>query len=169
MQLTTLCLKISLMRYIFLAMWLTGFILCNLHDCGSIWIILSLFLVIFRNLGTREKGELSAYSVFNEGCQRLLGTMTSEQFEREIRHDDGYGEGIDDITGPDNMQRARGQIREHNAVGVVASGARKKGKKSRRGYEQRLLRRALQHSESEGGVEFAGEEWELDMDFDRED
>jgi hypothetical protein len=41
-------------------------------------------LLILLNLGIREEGELSAYSVFNEGFVRLEGELTSEDFESEI-------------------------------------------------------------------------------------
>eukprot|EP01036_Dinobryon_divergens_P028705 gene28705-37697_t len=38
------------------------------------------------NLGERKPGELSAYSVFNDGFTKILGTISPEQFENEIRH-----------------------------------------------------------------------------------
>jgi hypothetical protein len=53
---------------------------------GSLWILLSMFASIFLNLGKRRKGEMSAYSVFNEGYKQLLGTLNAEQFDQEIRH-----------------------------------------------------------------------------------
>ena len=34
----------------------------------------------------RKAGEASAYSVFNENCEAIDGTLTAQQFEREIRH-----------------------------------------------------------------------------------
>lgn len=44
------------------------------------YVIVSGFVLIFMNLGTKEKGSLSAYSVFNKGCKELLGTFN----ERDI-------------------------------------------------------------------------------------
>ena len=38
------------------------------------------------NTVRRKSGEMSAYSVFNPGCQPIQGTLTAEQFENEIRH-----------------------------------------------------------------------------------
>ena len=32
----------------------------------------------------RQKGELSAYSVFNENMERIDGTFTAEQFEERM-------------------------------------------------------------------------------------
>ena len=34
----------------------------------------------------RKAGEMSAYSVFNPNCESIDGTLTAQQFEREIRH-----------------------------------------------------------------------------------
>ena len=34
----------------------------------------------------RRKGEISAYSVFNPGCEAIDGTLTAQQFENELRH-----------------------------------------------------------------------------------
>jgi len=43
---------------------------------------------VWMNTGTRprEPGVPSAYSVFNRDCQRIDGTFTAEQFEKELRH-----------------------------------------------------------------------------------
>jgi hypothetical protein len=67
-------------------LWFLVWFLFVHFDFGSLWIIISLFLVVFLNLGERKEGELSAYSVFNKGFQRILGTIDIEQFENEIRH-----------------------------------------------------------------------------------
>jgi hypothetical protein len=66
--------------------WFLVWFLFVHFDFGSLWIIISLFLLVFLNLGERKEGELSAYSVFNKGFQRILGTIDIEQFENEIRH-----------------------------------------------------------------------------------
>lgn len=36
--------------------------------------------------GPKPKNEISAYSVFNENCEAIDGTLKGEQFEREIRY-----------------------------------------------------------------------------------
>ncbi len=51
-----------------------------------LYAISTIFLLIFLNLGERRDGEWSAYSVFNEGYVRLLGTTTAEMIDAEIRH-----------------------------------------------------------------------------------
>jgi hypothetical protein len=62
---------------------------------------MTLFGMIFSNLGEGKSGELSAYSVFNKGFTTLLGQSTGQQFDNEIRHrhveDDDNFERVDDI------------------------------------------------------------------------
>lgn len=115
-------------------LWLAGWWSSNKLEFGSMYIIVSLFLAIFLNLGNKKAGEMSAYSVFNDGFQQLLGTMTAEQFDNEIRHRQ-VNEDLDDWDANDDQQRndrPHAQNRNH---------ARKKGKKARRGYEERLRKR----------------------------
>lgn len=49
-----------------------------------IYVIATGFVIIFANLGTREKGSLSAYSVFNKGYKQLLGTFTEDDINGMI-------------------------------------------------------------------------------------
>ena len=42
--------------------------------------MLTIICLIFLNLGKRKPGELSAYSVFNPNQERILGTMTVNDF-----------------------------------------------------------------------------------------
>ncbi|XP_078592624.1 SAYSvFN domain-containing protein 1-like isoform X1 [Branchiostoma floridae x Branchiostoma japonicum] len=55
---------------------------------AAVYIVLSIFYVMYVNMrsGGRGPGELSAYSVFNPNCERLQGTLTAEQFERELKY-----------------------------------------------------------------------------------
>uniref|UniRef100_A0A915EJX9 SAYSvFN domain-containing protein n=1 Tax=Ditylenchus dipsaci TaxID=166011 RepID=A0A915EJX9_9BILA len=64
--------------------WLTGQLVFATHEFGCVYFILSLFLLMLLNLGVRKEGEASAYSVFNPNCERLLGQMTGEHFERDV-------------------------------------------------------------------------------------
>ncbi|XP_007937613.1 SAYSvFN domain-containing protein 1 [Orycteropus afer afer] len=57
-------------------------------EFGLAYFILSLFYWMY--VGTRspeekKAGEKSAYSVFNPGCEAIQGTLTAEQFERELQ------------------------------------------------------------------------------------
>lgn len=51
---------------------------------GAVFFILSLILFTYWNTGRRRRGEMSAYSVFNDNCERLAGSMTAEHFERDM-------------------------------------------------------------------------------------
>ena len=55
---------------------------------ASLWIIVCGCYLIFTNLGKRAEGEMSAYSVFNKNFQNLMGQLTGEQLDRELRHND---------------------------------------------------------------------------------
>lgn len=54
---------------------------------GAVYFIVTCSYLMYRNTrtGPKEKGKLSAYSVFNPNHERLDGTFTAEQFEKELR------------------------------------------------------------------------------------
>uniref|UniRef100_A0A914CZ68 SAYSvFN domain-containing protein n=1 Tax=Acrobeloides nanus TaxID=290746 RepID=A0A914CZ68_9BILA len=64
--------------------WFTGQILMVHAEFGIVYFVISLFILMFLNLGVRKEGEMSAYSVFNPDCERLLGQLTGEHFERDL-------------------------------------------------------------------------------------
>jgi hypothetical protein len=53
--------------------WSVGYVVCIWMRIGSLYFMLSIFLWIFLNLGKKQRGEASAYSVFNQGYERILG------------------------------------------------------------------------------------------------
>ncbi|CAI9608648.1 unnamed protein product [Staurois parvus] len=58
-------------------------------EFGMVYFVLSMFYWLYegtRRPGQRRKGEKSAYSVFNPGCEAIDGTLTAEQFERELQY-----------------------------------------------------------------------------------
>lgn len=57
----------------------------------AVFVVLTLFYVMYANMRSDEKkpGEPSAYSVFNPNCERIDGSLTAEQFERELRFGPG--------------------------------------------------------------------------------
>lgn len=79
----------------FVSIWIALYVMCIFFGVGTLWFMLSAFVAIVSNLGERKPGEASAYSVFNEGFHSILGTMTAEQFEKEIRHDNNFGDNND--------------------------------------------------------------------------
>lgn len=54
-------------------------------DIGPLFILGTGFLVIFYNLGHRQPGDVSAYSVFNEDFRELPGTLNADRLDRDIR------------------------------------------------------------------------------------
>ncbi|VDD89072.1 unnamed protein product [Enterobius vermicularis] len=61
-------------RYPRLCLYLT----ISIWGFGSVFFLFSTFFFIFLTLGRRHAGEMSAYSVFNPGCERISGTLTAE-------------------------------------------------------------------------------------------
>nr|DBA27368.1 TPA: hypothetical protein GDO54_011527 [Pyxicephalus adspersus] len=58
-------------------------------EFGLAYFVLSMFYWLYegtRRPGQRKKGEKSAYSVFNPGCEAIEGTLTAEQFERDLQY-----------------------------------------------------------------------------------
>ncbi|XP_059843233.1 SAYSvFN domain-containing protein 1 [Hypanus sabinus] len=58
-------------------------------EFGLVYFVLSLFYWIYvgtREPSEKEQGEVSAYSVFNPGCKAIEGSLTAEQFERELQY-----------------------------------------------------------------------------------
>ena len=132
-NLLALPMLISQKMAIITIVWLAIFYLFNFVGFGSLYFMLSIFVAIFSNLGKRLPGELSAYSVFNAKFQKLLGTLTADQIDKQLRHaveddDDWHEVGQDGRAPP-----ARPNL-QHRKVS---------GKKSRRGYEKKMLRRQL--------------------------
>ncbi|XP_011081483.1 uncharacterized protein LOC105164530 [Sesamum indicum] len=74
-----------------LKMWTTivvWFILASVAHrlgVGPLYILGTGFLIIFYNLGHRQPGDISAYSIFNEDFRELPGTLNADRLDRDIR------------------------------------------------------------------------------------
>ncbi|XP_043569733.1 SAYSvFN domain-containing protein 1 isoform X2 [Chiloscyllium plagiosum] len=58
-------------------------------EFGLAYFVLSMFYWIYvgtRDPSKKKQGEVSAYSVFNPGCKAIEGSLTAEQFERELQY-----------------------------------------------------------------------------------
>lgn len=54
---------------------------------GAVYFVVSMFYFMYTSMTSRSKKVApSAYSVFNEDFERIDGTFTAEQFERQLRH-----------------------------------------------------------------------------------
>lgn len=69
-------------------MWIFAWLFCIEQQFGAVFFVVSMIFFIYYNTrtGRKEKNRLSAYSVFNPNCERIDGTFTSEQFEKELLH-----------------------------------------------------------------------------------
>ncbi|XP_036347318.1 uncharacterized protein LOC118756674 [Rhagoletis pomonella] len=74
-------------RAVFTLFWITLYVIAIQLQFGIVYIMLSALFGIYYNTRTAPKklNEISAYSVFNKNCESIDGTLTAEQFEREIR------------------------------------------------------------------------------------
>lgn len=67
--------------------WMCGWALAIRYGWGAVYFSLSVLLVIWKSLERsrrRKRGERSAYSVFNENCERIEGTLDAEQLQRTM-------------------------------------------------------------------------------------
>lgn len=73
--------------FLYFLFWSTCYAIAIELKFGTVFLIISALFGIYFNTRTspRKQGEISAYSVFNENCQSIDGTLKAEQFEQEIR------------------------------------------------------------------------------------
>ena len=69
---------------ILFVLWLALMKYASIKGFGQPLFILSVLIFMFINLGKREEGTLSAYSVFNKGAQRLMGTFAPEAIDQQF-------------------------------------------------------------------------------------
>lgn len=80
----------SKMKYIVYGLWFCFWATCWMiaieMKFGIVFLLFSALFGIYFNTrtGPRRKGEISAYSVFNENCESIQGTLKGEQLEREM-------------------------------------------------------------------------------------
>lgn len=75
---------LSLFSVLASVLWILGLYYAQTFDAALLYAIISGFIGIFLNLGNNTGGNadrMSAYSVFNKGAQRMLGSLSAEQFE----------------------------------------------------------------------------------------
>ncbi|XP_055300976.1 uncharacterized protein LOC129567748 [Sitodiplosis mosellana] len=80
----------SKMKYIMYGLWFCFWATCWMiaieMKFGIVYLLFSALFGIYFNTrtGPRREGEISAYSVFNENCESIQGTLKGEQLEREM-------------------------------------------------------------------------------------
>ncbi|KAI3707681.1 hypothetical protein L6452_26310 [Arctium lappa] len=66
-------------------MWFILAPIAHRLDVGPLYILGTGFAIIFLNLGQRQQGDMSAYSIFNEDFRELPGNFNAERADRDIR------------------------------------------------------------------------------------
>jgi hypothetical protein len=73
-----------------LSVWSLLWYLTIKAEFGAVFFIASALWLIFSNLSHTEPGQKasgpSAYSVFNKGGEKMMGSLDASQFENELRH-----------------------------------------------------------------------------------
>ena len=73
-----------------IALWFSLWMFFIKIEFGAVFFAISLILVLYFSMNnSRNKNELSAYSVFNKNFERIDGTFTAEQFDKSLRKGGG--------------------------------------------------------------------------------
>lgn len=75
---------IRLQTWLLFLAWLVGAPVAHALQLGPIYVLGSLILVIFLNLGKRQVGEASAYSIYND-FQELPGQLNAHRLDDQLR------------------------------------------------------------------------------------
>ncbi|XP_078442740.1 ubiquitin family protein [Wolffia australiana] len=78
-------LSISLKAWLGIILWFILAPVAQRWDMGPLFILGTGFTVILMNLGKRQDGDVSAYSIFNEDFRELPGTLNADRLDRDIR------------------------------------------------------------------------------------
>jgi len=68
-----------------LVSWMIGSKVASYYNIGGPYIVMTVLLLMFTNLGKRKEGTLSAYSWFNTGGRRLPGDLTADHLDHQLR------------------------------------------------------------------------------------
>lgn len=77
--------SLSLKTWVLIILWFILAPVAYRWDLGPLYILATGFMIILLNLGQRQSGDLSAYSIFNEGFRELPGTLNADRLDRDIR------------------------------------------------------------------------------------
>ena len=72
-------------------LWLTLFVIFIRIEFGAVYFAISLLYLMWYSLGRRRRrqNELSAYSVFNPNFEKIQGTFSGEDYDRQLRRGGG--------------------------------------------------------------------------------
>ena len=71
---------LSTKNIIIFILWYSLYRIFLKYNFGAVYFMITIIALIFLNLGERKPGEISAYSVFNPNQERILGSMSVNDF-----------------------------------------------------------------------------------------
>lgn len=77
--------SLSIKLWAVIILWFILAPVAHRWDIGPLYILGTGFAIIFINLGKRQHGDMSAYSIFNEDFRELPGTFNADRVDRDIR------------------------------------------------------------------------------------
>lgn len=77
--------SLSLKAWTIVVLWFALAPLAHRWDLGPLYILGTGFSIILLNLGQRQPGDISAYSIFNEDFRELPGTLNADRLDRDVR------------------------------------------------------------------------------------
>ncbi|RYR29061.1 hypothetical protein Ahy_B01g053353 isoform B [Arachis hypogaea] len=77
--------NLTLKAWMIIIMWFILAPVAHRWDLGPLYILATGFCLILFNLGKRQAGDISAYSIFNEDFRELPGTLNADRLDRDIR------------------------------------------------------------------------------------
>uniref|UniRef100_A0A0D9XH51 SAYSvFN domain-containing protein n=1 Tax=Leersia perrieri TaxID=77586 RepID=A0A0D9XH51_9ORYZ len=77
--------SLNMKAWVLIAMWFLFAPIAQMYEVGPLYILGTGFVVILCNLGRRQQGDVSAYSIFNEDFRELPGTLNADRIDRDIR------------------------------------------------------------------------------------
>ncbi|KAH9769672.1 hypothetical protein WN944_019079 [Citrus x changshan-huyou] len=77
--------SLSLKIWAIIILWFVFAPIAHRWDLGPLYILGTAFSIIFLNLGQRQPGDMSAYSIFNDDFRELPGTLNADRLDRDIR------------------------------------------------------------------------------------
>ena len=103
-------------------------------------------VAMFMNLGTRQAGTMSTWSVFNDGHCEMAGTLNAAAFEQELRHqalapapqeaaEEEFA--VEDQEDLDLQRALENSLIHTSGRHIVGTSEKKSGKKKRAGVRRR--------------------------------
>uniref|UniRef100_A0ACD5Y1L8 Uncharacterized protein n=1 Tax=Avena sativa TaxID=4498 RepID=A0ACD5Y1L8_AVESA len=77
--------SVTMKAWIIITLWFLLAPIARKYEIGPLYILATGFLIILLNLGRRQQGDVSAYSIFNEDFREIPGTFNAERIDRDLR------------------------------------------------------------------------------------